>query len=210
MALNRLPAPTERKPHSLDHLPLTKRYLARFAADNELPELASLVERYIPGISNGLESARRVRNRHPECMFAILHKNRIVGAVAALYLNSAGLAQLRSGTFSFGAPNVDFLTLPGEPIAAIYAWALCLPSGTSVAMGNVMQWLQRPLYRQADIFARPATAGGMRFMRDMGFIASDFRTPDLWVYQRRPRSNFENFNYGLDSIEPIAERGDKA
>jgi hypothetical protein len=194
MALNRLPAPTARRPHSLDDLPLTKSYLARFATDDELPELASLVERYIPGISNGLESARRVRSHHPECMFAILHKDRIVGAVAALYLNSAGFAQLRFGTFSFGAPNVDVLTLPGEPIAAIYAWALCLPSGTSIAMGNVMRWLQRPLYRQADIFARPATTGGMRFMRDTGFVASGFCTPDLWIYRRRPRSDFECFN----------------
>ena len=60
------------------------------------------------------------------------------------------------------------------------------------AIGNVMHWLQRPLYRQADIFARPGTIGGMRFMRDTGFVA--FRTPDLWIYQRHPRSNFEYFS----------------
>jgi hypothetical protein len=194
MAFDRLPPPRERKPHSLDHLPLTRRYAVRIADEKELPELAALVERHIPGIANGLESARRVQRHHPECMFAVFHGEQIVGAASCLYLNSAGLVQLRSGTFSFGAPNVDVLTLPGWPPVAIYAWALCLPLGTSVAMGNVMQWLQRPLYRQADIFARPGTIGGMRFMRDMGFVASAFCTPDLWIYQRRSRSNLEYFS----------------
>ena len=104
-------------------------------------------------------------------------------------------AQLRSGTFSYGAPNVDVLTLPGEPTVAIYAWALCLPAVTIGAIGNVMHWLQRPLYRQADIFARPGTIGGMRFMRDTGFVASAFRTPDLWIYQHHLRSNFDYFSW---------------
>jgi hypothetical protein len=35
-------------------------------------------------------------------------------------------------------------------------------------------------------------------MRDTGFIASAFRTPDLWIYQRHARSNFEYFD-----LEPL-------
>ena len=103
------------------------------------------------------------------------------------------LAQLRSGTFSYGAPKEDILTLPGEPTAAIYAWALCLPAVTIGAISNVMHWLQRPLYRQADIFARPGTIGGMRFMRDTGFVASAFRTPDLFA-RTSNISAWSNFN----------------
>lgn len=64
-------------------------------------------------------------------------------------------------------------------------WALCLPAATIAAIGNLMHWLQRPLYRQADIFARPGTVGWMRFMRDTGFVANAFGTLDLWIYQRR-------------------------
>jgi hypothetical protein len=90
--------------------------------------------------------------------------------------------------------RVDVLTLPGEPAAAIYAWTLCLPAVTIGAIGNVMHWLHRPLYRQADIFARPRTIGRMHFMRDTGFVASAFCIPNLWMYQRHPRSNFESFN----------------
>jgi hypothetical protein len=194
MAFNLLQASTGRKPRSLDHLPSTSRYAVRIAHDNELPELAALAERHIPGIANGCEAARRVHLHHPGSVVAVVRDERIVGAAACLYLNSAGLAQLRSGTFSYGAPNVNGLTLPGEPTAAIYAWALCLPAATIGAIGNVMCWLQRPLYRQADIFARAGTIGGMRFMRDTGFVASAFHTPDLWIYQRHPRSNFEYFN----------------
>lgn len=197
MAFDRLQASPGRKPRTLDHLPLTWRYAVRVADDKELPELVALAERHIPGITNVCEPARRVHIHHRGSVLAVVRDERIVGGAAFLYLNSAGLAQLRSGTFSYGAPKEDVLTLPGEPAAAIYAWALCLPAVTIGAIGNVMHWLQRPLYRQADIFARPGTIGGMRFMRDTGFVASAFRTPDLWIYQRHPRSNFEYF-----SLEP--------
>jgi hypothetical protein len=194
MAFDRLQTSPGRKHRDLDQLPLTRRYAVRIADDKELPELAALAERHIPGITNACESARRVHLHHRGSVFAVVRDDQIVGAAACLFLNSAGLAQLRSGTFSYGAPNVDVLTLPGEPTVAIYAWALCLPAVTIGAIGNVMHWLQRPLYRQADIFARPGTIGGMRFMRDTGFVASVFRTPDLWIYQRHPRSNFEYFS----------------
>jgi hypothetical protein len=178
---------------------LTWRYAVRIADDRELPELAALAERHIPGIINACEPARRVHIHHRGSVLAVVRDERIVGAAAFLYLNSVGLAQLRSGTFCYGAPEVEVLTLPGEPAAAIYAWALCLPAVTIGAIGNVMHWLQRPLYRQADIFARPGTIGGMRFMRDTGFVASAFRTPDLWIYQRHPRSNFDYF--GLEPFQ---------
>jgi hypothetical protein len=194
MAFHGLQASPGRKQRSLDHLPSTWRYAVRIADDNELPELAALAERHIPGITNACEPTRRVHIHHRGSVLAVVRDERIVGAAAVLYLNSAGLAQLRSGTFSYAAPKEDVLTRPGEPTAAIYAWALCLPAATIGAIGNVMHWLQRPLYRHADIFARPGTPGGMRFMRDTGFVASTFRTPDLWIYQRHPRSNFEYFN----------------
>jgi hypothetical protein len=198
MALDRIQASIGRKLRSLDHLPLIGRYAVRIADDKELPELAALVERHIPQITNACEPARRVHLHHRGSVLTVVRDERIVGAAAFLYLNSAGLAQLHSGTFAYGAPKVDVLTLPGEPAAAIYAWALCLPAVTIGAIGNVMRWLQRPLYRQADIFARPGTIGGMRFMRDTGFVASAFRTPDLWIYRRHPCTNFEYF-----SLEPF-------
>jgi hypothetical protein len=199
MAFDRLQASAGRKPRSLDHLPLTWRYAVRIAEDKELPVLAALAEWHIPGITNACEPARRVHLHHRGSVLAVVRDERIVGAAAFLYLNSVGLAQLRSGTFCYGAPEVEVLTLPGEPAAAIYFWALCLPAVTIGAIGNVMHWLQRPLYRQADIFARPGTIGGMRFMRDTGFVASAFRTPDLWIYQRHPRSNFDYF--GLEPFQ---------
>jgi hypothetical protein len=198
MVFDRIQAPIGRKPRSLDHLPLTRRYAVRIADDNELPELTALAERHIPGITNACESARRVHLHHRGSVLAVLRDERIVGAAACLYLNSAGVMRLQSGTFSYAAPEMEVLTLPGEPAAAIYFWALCLPAVTIGAMGNVMRWLQRPLYRQADIFARPGTIGGMRFMRDTGFVAGAFGTPDLWKYQRHLRSNFEYF-----SLEPF-------
>jgi len=199
MDFNRIQASIARKPRSLDHLPLTSRYVVRIANDKEIPELAALAERHIPAITNACESARRVHLHHRDSVLAVLRDERIVGGAACLYLNSAGVMRLQSGTFSYAAPEMEVLTLPGEPAAAIYFWALCLPAVTIGAMGNVMRWLQRPLYRQADIFARPGTIGGMRFMRDTGFVAGAFGTPDLWKYQRHLCSNFEYFS--LESFQ---------
>src|SRR3977135_4151336 len=96
MAFVRLQAPPGRKPRSLDHLPLTWRYAVRVADDKELPELAALAERHIPGITNVCEPARRVHIHHRGSVLAVVRDERIVGGAAFLYLNSAGLAQLRS------------------------------------------------------------------------------------------------------------------
>jgi hypothetical protein len=191
MAFDQIRASTGRKPRSLDHQPLTRRYAVRIAGDKELPELAALAERHIPGITNACETARLLHLHHRGSVLAAVRGERIVGGAAFLYLNSAGLGQLQSG-FPHGTPEVEVLTLPGEPPAAICAWVLCLPAVTIGAIGNIMAWLQRPLYRQADIFAGPGTPGGMRFRQDVGFVESGM--PGLWVYRRQPRSNFEYFN----------------
>jgi hypothetical protein len=196
MAFDQIRASTGRKPRSLDHQPLTRRYAVRIAGDKELPELAALAERHIPGINNACETARLLHFHHRGSVLAAVRGERIVGGAAFLYLNSAGLGQLQSGIFPHGTPEVEVLTLPGEPPAAIYAWVLCLPAVTIGAIGNIMAWLQRPLYRQADIFAGPGTPGGMRFRQDVGFVETG--TPGLWVYRRPPRSNFEYF-----SLEPF-------
>jgi hypothetical protein len=75
------------------------------------------------------------------------------------------------------------------------------PAVTIGAIGNVMRWLQRPLYRQADIYARPGTIGGMRFMRDTGFIASASSTSlEFRIFQLIP---------GLEeNVAPAAKSGD--
>ena len=109
MAFNRLLAPAGRKTRSLDHLPLTCRYEVRIAGDNELPDLASLAERHIPGIINACETARLLNLHHRGSVFTVLRGERIVGAAAFLYLNSAGLAQLQSGIFPYGTPELDHL-----------------------------------------------------------------------------------------------------
>ncbi|MGH6811303.1 MAG: hypothetical protein ACREDM_02850 [Methylocella sp.] len=187
-----------RKQRDLDHLPLSRHYIVRIAEDKEIPELAQLAERHIPGIVNGCEMARKVHLHHRGSVGAVVRDERIVGTVACLYLNSAGLAELRLGTFSFGAPEMSVLAFPGEAPAAIYVMALCLPGIAIGAIGNVMRWLQRPLYRHADIFSRPNTFGGMRFGRAAGFVESGFPTPGLWSYRRRPLSDFE-----YSSLEPF-------
>ncbi len=192
MAFNRLLAPAGRKTRSLDHLPLTCRYEVRIAADNELPDLASLAERHIPGIINACETARLLNLHHRGSVFTVLRCERIVGAAAFLYLNSVGLAQLKSGIFPYRTPQLDHLTRPGEPPAAIYAWVLCLPAITIGAIGNIMRWLQRPPYRPADIFAGPGTPGGMRFRRDVGFVKTG--VPGLWVYRRPPHAILDYFS----------------
>jgi hypothetical protein len=186
MAFDRLQASPGRKPHSLDHLPLTSRYAVRVAEDKELPELAALAERHIPGITHAYEAAKRVRHHHSESIFVVYRDRQMVGGVAALYLNRQGFEQLRSGALSFDMPAIDCLTKLGSEAVAIYAWVICLPT-SAVAIGNIMPWLQRPLYRHADLYANQntSTIAGSRFQRAMGFVETE--TPGLWVYRRGSR-----------------------
>lgn len=169
----------------LDNLPISRRFSISIAADDDLPSIVELTARHIPGLRGALEAARRAQHRSGSIL-AVRDQRGLVGSYAFLFLNERGFEALLDGVLPVADPDPGLLCAPGEPAAALYAWAMCLPGSVVGAMGNIMELLRRPSYAQADIYARPATPKGEQFMIKTGFRPlADARTqPPLWAYRR--------------------------
>ena len=107
----------------------------------------------------------------------------LVGVFAMLLLNERGLDALLAGRFDASRPDTDLLTRPGEPVAAIYFWAIATPGFAVDAFRVVSRWLQSPPYASADIYTRGSTAAGTRFAIKIGF--KPFADIGLYRFQRQ-------------------------
>jgi predicted GNAT family N-acyltransferase len=114
----------------------------------------------------------------------------LAGVFAFLYLNEAGLERLFDGAFSVADPDLAHLAAPGEAPRGLYAWAMYLPGQRVAAMGNVMQFIRRPDLAEVDMYARPGTVQGWKFMERTGFEPVLEAPGDLFVYRRRSAAPF--------------------
>jgi predicted GNAT family N-acyltransferase len=83
-------------------------------------------------------------------------------------LNAEGLRRLAEGTLDGANPDLSLLAGQSERPAGIYSWAVYAPRGLAAALPLVMQKISSPLYHGVDIFARPTTDDGARFVESVG------------------------------------------
>jgi hypothetical protein len=167
-----------------DHIAPNRRFSVAPAADQDLPSLATMTARHIPGLRGTYQAFEQVQ-RHSHSILAIRNKDKLVGCFAALLLNGGGFEHLLRNSLSMAHPSPSHLARPGETAAAIYIWALCAPGMAVGAAGNVMQWLRQDMYVRADLYARPSTAKGKAFMIRAGFQPLPGSGANaIWVYHR--------------------------
>jgi hypothetical protein len=169
----------------LDHIAVSRRFTVSPAAIDDLPVLMEMTSRHIPRLLGAYVDAHRV-HAFSSSILAIRDRRGLAGSFAFLFLNQRGFDALLAGTFPIESPDTDLLARANEKAAALYAWAMCLPGPLVAAMGNVMEFVRRPLYAEADMYARPGTLKGGRFMIKTGFHPlGDAEMPStLWVYRR--------------------------
>jgi predicted GNAT family N-acyltransferase len=149
------------------------------AAANEIPAM-KVIE---PAIA-------RVHAFNPETILAAIGSKGLAGGFAFLYLNQLGFDGLLAGELSVADPELRHLAAQGEAPRALYAWAMYLPGRAVAAMGNVMEFVRRPGFAEADLYARPGTLEGARFMQRTAFLPVHDGPPGLFVYRRRdPRAH---------------------
>lgn len=112
---------------------------------------------------------RRVLDRDPDCVWAFLRDDEIVGGVAFLMLTSSGVEALRDGSLNVADPSSVHIVAGSEKPAGIYIWALVGWGRAAPGMSQGFVRLREPRYRQADLFASPYTDAGRRFTIGMGF-----------------------------------------
>jgi len=110
----------------LEHMLPNPRFSFTPALDEDLPGLATMTARHIPGLKGTYTALAQVQ-RHSRSILAIRNRQELVGCFAALLLNDSGFARLLHYSLSIADPSPEHLARPGETAAAIYVWAVCAP-----------------------------------------------------------------------------------
>jgi hypothetical protein len=168
----------------LDGLRLRHSPKLRPASVEEIPALLSFAASEVPGIQASSGVVRRVQEANPKSILVIEDRNGVSGVIALLLFNTRGLEALLAGELCFANPDPSQLAAPNDPLAAIYVWILCARGKAAAAVGEVMQWAQRDGRENANIYARPTTPQGERFMSRCGFQSVRCGQTDLWRYSR--------------------------
>jgi hypothetical protein len=111
----------------------------------------------------------------------------LAGFFAFLMLTTDGVDRLISGELNTRAPALDALARTGEAPKAIYIWALVAEKKTASALPLVLGAFDAAVYARTDLYARPATEGGLRLMTRVGFKSLDdgeIEAGELCVFRR--------------------------
>jgi predicted GNAT family N-acyltransferase len=141
------------------------------------------------------EVVHRVISHNPDTLWAIARRDRYrsslpaaEGFVAYLMLNDAGLRGLLDGSLNAGDPGLSMIARQNEKPAGIYVWCVYAPGVIAGGMPLTVEKISTRLYRDVDVYARAATAQGLRLMQTMGFEPdaeyAGIANPNVHVYRR--------------------------
>jgi predicted GNAT family N-acyltransferase len=190
---------TSARPHhplsKLDTQSLARRIVIFTPSGNEITSLVALAHKSILGLTTKPQIVHRVMSHNPDTVWAITRRHHynpaapiVEGFFALLTLNEPGLRHLFDGSFDATNPDQSLLTAQNEKPAGIYLWAVHAPGPLAGGIALVLEKVSTPLYANADLYARPLTAGGRRILEATGFrsgaIFRQQRAPHLLTYRR--------------------------
>lgn len=170
--------------HDFDSLATASRIEVRTAAHVEIPEIAGMARRMVPGVQIGEQALLQHYLHDDECILMFVQHGRLLGGMAFLYLSERGLDALMSGELTPSRPDFGLLAGRDEPVAGIYIWAIGAVGRGIAGLGKMSAFLRRPRYVNANCFAQPSTAAGRELMIATGFRPIASLQPDLWCYER--------------------------
>jgi hypothetical protein len=117
-----------------------------------------------------LDTFRNVHRHNADSLWGVYaNDGPLTGFFAFLMLTADGVDRLVSGALNTRAPSLDALAATGEPPQAVYVWALVAEKKTANALPLVLGAFDAAVYARTDLYARPATEGGLRLMTKLGF-----------------------------------------
>jgi len=141
----------------------------RYFTASDLPKVRSLLDKHISGPTATDDAIQYTRMRNRNNVLLFCREGEIVGLYAMLMLTALGLERLLLAEFDPIRPDHTCLALRQSAPAAIYQWAVIAPHTASEGIRHISQFLREPLYRHANLFARPTTAAGKRICENVGF-----------------------------------------
>ena len=170
--------------HDFDSLSTSSDIEVRFAQHSEIPVLADMAHRMVPGVQITAPILNRYLAFDPECILTFNRRERLLGAIAFLYLNSRGHDALILDEIYLTQPDIGLLARSGEEVSAIYLWALAATGRGIAGTGKVAAHLRTPRYVNANCFAQPSTKAGRDWLISACFKQIPSFQPDLWCYER--------------------------
>lgn len=201
--------------HKLDELNANwaARHLTLFRPTESVVESMMAKARIaIPGLAATSDVLRVLRHNH-ECMYAVSRNSKFntalpagEGFIAILPLTALGLKLLALDVLNTANPDVRFVAREGERPAGIYLWCVFAPGALASGMAPFMEKMASAQYAGIDIYSKPITAAGTRFLEVMGFrqgaSIGGVEAPHLWFFPRAPEKAL------YDSYLPDAMAGE--
>ena len=170
--------------HDFDILPRSAEIEVQPAQESELSALAEMANRLVPGVQITEPDLRRYFKFDPGSILIFRRQQKVLGAVAFLYLNRLGHDALLLDDMNLNEPDVGLLAGPSENVSAIYVWAIAGQGRAMAGLGNVSTHLSQSRLAPADLYAQPSSADGRNLMIAIGFEPIESHQHELWRYRR--------------------------
>jgi hypothetical protein len=167
-----------------DLLPKSTEIEVQAARHCELSALADMANRLVPGVQITEPDLDRYFSFDPGSILTFSRKNRLLGAVAFIYLNRRGHDALIRAEMNLTRPDFGLLAGCADQVSAIYVWAIAGHGRAMAGLGNVSTHLSAPRLAPADLYAQPSSADGRNLMIAIGFEPIESFQQELWRYQR--------------------------
>src|SRR5260221_10925222 len=170
--------------HDFDSLPTDAEIEVRPARYSELAIVADMGRRLVPGVQISESMLGEYVTFDSECILTFGRHEKLLGAMAFLYLNSRGHDALMLGEISLTHPNVGMLAGRNDAVSAIYIWAIAATGRGIAGLGKAAAHLRAPRYVNANCFAQPSSRAGRDWLVATCFKQIPSFQPDLWCYER--------------------------
>lgn len=165
-------------------LPRIPEIEVRPARRSELPAIADMGNRMVPGVHIDEADLERYFLFDPDSILIFGRRGKLLGAVAFVYLNSRGLDALLRAEMQLRQPDLALLAGRSEHVCAVYVWAIAGLGRAMAGLGNVSEHLSRTRLAAADLYAQPSSEDGRNLMIAIGFEPIESAQRELWRYRR--------------------------
>ncbi len=129
------------------------------------------------------ESACSIQDACPQSIWAMHSATELLGGIAFLPLNPLGLYQLVYGKLDLMNPPVNSVAAYDERPSILYLWALVSKGRGIIGLADILDYLDKPRFRNVDVWTCPITHDSQRLAERHGFTG--FTHGDRVFYRLR-------------------------
>src|SRR5271154_520472 len=124
-----------------DMLPRSRDIVVRPAQRSELSAVAEMGNRMVPGVNIAVTDLERYFAFDPDAILTFGRQEKLLGAVAFIYLNRSGHDALLHAEMRLTQPDLSLLAGRYEPVSAIYVSGIAGQGRAMAGLGNVSEHL---------------------------------------------------------------------